>query len=263
MYDRKIILPKDQNCLLNKCQHNSSCTPIPKQDRSLSHKSQKYKCHCQFGFIGSLCETDTRACFASGAGHSPCRNNATCVQSYQDPAEFECICHAGWRGKMCEQNVLCENVTCLNSGQCIDGKCVCGNYFSGDFCEIKADGLVVLERFSQGVSVLAIGCLLFYVILLVTLDALKYIFHVEPSGLDEHRRQMHYKYEMKKIEREKAMLVKRAERLNRSINRIKDYKFHYLRWRTMRFIDESSSNTSGGYSEKLGSELSSFSIQKL
>ena len=261
MYESSAVLPKDQNCLSNNCQHNSSCTPVPKNDLNrFQYASQKYKCHCQFGFTGAQCETDIRVCYAT-PGHTPCRNNATCVQSDKlDPTQFECTCVMGYRGKMCELNVLCENVTCLNSGQCIDGQCLCGNFFSGDFCEIKAEELVVLQRFSKGVSVLAIGCVLIYLVLLVTLDALKYIFHVEPTGLDEHRRQMRFRYELKKIERERVLLTKRAERLSRSIKRLKDYKFHYLRWQTCRFIDESSSNASG-YSEKLGSELSHFSFQ--
>lgn len=117
--------------------------------------------------------------------------------------------------------------------------------------------------------------MLFYAITLVTLDALKYIFHVEPTGMDEQRYQMRIRYTIKKIGKERAALSRRVDRLTRIIKRLRDYRFHYMRWRAMRFIDDptttatasSSSATSliqGAPSKKeISFYLSNFSIQKL
>lgn len=119
-YDTNILLVPDDSCSTNKCQHESTCTPVPRIERRRNNRTLlKYKCHCQFGFVGELCERDTRACFTPPLPR--CRNNGTCVQSQLDSNDFECECVYGFRGRLCEENVLCENVTCLNSGLCIDG----------------------------------------------------------------------------------------------------------------------------------------------
>lgn len=131
------MLAPDDSCAHHKCAHNSTCTPVPRVERhrnriSVNNNSKptaaahhekttqlKYKCHCGFGFVGMLCEQDTRACFTPPLPR--CRNNGTCVQSTREASEFECECVYGFRGRLCEENMLCENVTCLNGGLCVDG----------------------------------------------------------------------------------------------------------------------------------------------
>lgn len=150
-------------------------------------------------------------------------------------------------------------------------------------CEIKATDLVVLETLSKSVSALAVGCVIFYLLLIVTLDALKYIFHMEPSGLDEQRRDMRFRYALKRVGREKDALTRRLERLDRIIKKLRDYRFHYLRWRGMRFIDDPTASSSShvattslksidddddddcgaGVSTREASYFSSFSLPKL
>lgn len=134
--------------------------------------------------------------------------------------------------------------------------CKCGPYFSGVRCEIKAADLVALETFSRSVSAFAVGCVLCYVILIVTLDALKYIFHMEPTGLDEQRRAMRIRYALKRIAREKDALNRRVDRLTRQIKKLRDYRFHYLRWRGMRFIDDPASSSTRSSSSKVATSLS-------
>lgn len=159
--------------------------------------------------------------------------------------------------------------------------CKCAPYYSGETCEIKAGDLVALETFSKSVSAFAVACVLFYVLTIVSLDALKYIFRVEPSGLEEQRHKMRRRYAFKKINKERGLLTRRVERLTRSIKKLRDYRFHYLRWRAMRFIDDptaSSSSSSSAVSittatvaaaslippnNDISSYFSSFSIQKL
>lgn len=143
-------------------------------------------------------------------------------------------------------------------------------------CEIKADDLVALEKFSKSVSTLAIGCVLCYILLIVSLDAMKYIFHVEPTGLDEQRTAMRIRYALKQIAREKEALNRRVERLTRLIKKLRDYRFHYLRWRGMKFIDDPASSSTksatgtsmsvdayAGVSTREASYFSSYSIHKI
>jgi hypothetical protein len=145
-------------------------------------------------------------------------------------------------------NIWCENVTCLNGGQCIEGAnnytCLCGNYFSGLHCEIKDEELIALENFSRSVSVAAIVCILTYILIVVSLDALKYIFRLEPMGMDEGRVELRLSSMLKRIQLEQHQLLRRKDRLNRAIRKLRDYQFHYLRWRKMKYIDESTSTDS-------------------
>ena len=100
--------------------------------------------------------------------------------------EFECICVLGWTNKNCEKKVnFCENVTCQNNAVCRplfrDYKCEClSTSYSGRYCEIISTSLVVRKIVSKSVGYIAIICVLIVIGLVVTLDVLKYVFHIDP-----------------------------------------------------------------------------------
>lgn len=67
----------------------------------------------------------------------PCVNGE-CVST--GPAQFTCMCPAGWRGSNCDLDFNeCTSTPCLNGGTCenIDGgyNCGCVLGFAGQNCE--------------------------------------------------------------------------------------------------------------------------------
>lgn len=79
----------------------------------------------------------------------------------------------------------CEKEKCLNDGVCRpllqEFACDClGDSYSGRHCEITGHKTASLQRVSKSfayVSVLAISTLALFI---VTLDVLKYAFHIDP-----------------------------------------------------------------------------------
>lgn len=158
-----------------------------------------------------------------------------------------CICQPGFSGNQCENNLACINVTCENNGQCIEGfnnyTCLCGNYYSGRHCEIKAEQLETLETVSSSISAMGIIGIILYAITMVVFDLLQFIFHKEPDGLAENRKELQNQILLEQIKREKQILIKKYLKLSREIFMKRYYHFHFVKWKHLKYIDETSTES--------------------
>jgi hypothetical protein len=163
----------------HKCVNNATCVYNPNAD-------EKHTCNCLPGFDGEYCQRDERPCLPN---RNKCINNSTCNQFGK---MYNCSCPTGFEGYHCEFNIddCVENI-CQNGGQCEDlinaYKCNCLSYFSGEHCEIKNQELVIKENVSRSFSVFAICFIIFTFGFFVSLDALRFVFKIEPEGLSEER----------------------------------------------------------------------------
>ena len=239
-------IPKDTRCLNHKCINNSTCKP---RRHNSTDSFEGYECKCKLGFIGKYCEKDIRPCT-----RVRCLNNATCVSSEVKINEFTCVCHPGFSGKLCQINLSCINVTCHNGGQCMEGNnnftCLCGNYFSGRHCEIKDGELAALETASYTISIVAMIIVVFHVFLIVFLDLLKYIFKMEPQELKDVNEELHDEHILEIIKRERKALYKRYFKVNYAVKKMHQFHFHNIRFRNLKFIDESSCESASAKSIK-------------
>ncbi len=118
-------------------------------------------------------------------------------------SEFLCKCAEGWEGIHCETMVnYCGNITCENNGVCRplfrDYQCECSsNDYSGRYCEITASTLIARKAVSKSFGYIAIICILIVIGFIVVLDALKYIFRIDPTR-DELERLQRQKLSKKK-----------------------------------------------------------------
>ncbi len=118
-------------------------------------------------------------------------------------SNFSCICAKGWIGLHCETQVnYCQNITCKNGGVCRplfqDYKCECSSSsYSGRSCEFTASTLVARKFASKSLGYIAIICILIVIGFFVALDALKYIFRIDPTR-DERQGLQHEKVSKKK-----------------------------------------------------------------
>ena len=80
-----------------------------------------------------------------------------------------------------------------------DYRCDCLTYFYGRFCENKKQELVIKENVSKSFSVVAISFIIFTFGFFVILDAMKYVFKIEPESLSQERQLIRKKRLMKKI----------------------------------------------------------------
>ena len=104
----------------------------------------------------------------------------------------------------CEYNIDdCPLDACKNGGQCEDlinsFKCICLSFFSGEYCEIKNEELVLKENVSRSFSVIAILTLILTFSFFITMDVVRFVFRIEPEGLKEQRQMMRKKKLLKKI----------------------------------------------------------------
>jgi hypothetical protein len=94
-------------------------------------------------------------------------------------------------------------MACQNGGQCEDlvnaYRCNCLSYFSGERCEIKDEELVLKENVSRSFSVFAIFFIIMTYAFFISLDALRFVFRIEPEGLSQERQLIRRKRLMKKI----------------------------------------------------------------
>ena len=103
---------------------------------------------------------------------------------------FNCSCPDGWSGQHCETRVsYCHDVVCQNSGVCLSTfrnyTCQClGSSFSGRHCETAQTTLVTLQKVTKSFASVAIACLITILLTFITLDVLKYSFHIGPTPND-------------------------------------------------------------------------------
>ena len=127
----------------NLCGTNGTCVDVNETEAiamgsGFSDQGKDYfRCSCENGFEGRLCERGTDECAAS-----PCKNNGTCHDLHLD---YRCTCARGWEGATCEGNVEeCATKPCANNGKCVDGvgdytcDCFKGRY-KGKNCTVDVD----------------------------------------------------------------------------------------------------------------------------
>jgi hypothetical protein len=86
----------------------------------------------------------------------------------------------------------CQNITCENNGVCRplfqDYQCECtSSDYSGRYCEITASTLIARKAVSKSFGYIAIICIAIVIAFIVVLDALKYLFRIDPTR-DEFER---------------------------------------------------------------------------
>lgn len=150
------------------------------------------------GFEGKYCQLDERPCQPH---RNKCKNNSTCFHLGRF---YNCTCQSGFEGYHCEQNINdCVEGVCQNHGQCEDlinnYTCVCLSFYEGAHCEFKKQELVIKEKVSRSFSVFAVFFIIFTYGIFIFLDALRYVFRIEPEGLSEERQLIRKKRLMKKI----------------------------------------------------------------
>ena len=98
---------------------------------------------------------------------------------------FVCQCVTGWDGRRCEKRSdFCQNQTCEHGGVCrsllLDYRCEClGDSYSGRQCEIEAAKTKRLQMVALSVAYVAIIFISSTGLFIVSLDLLKYWFHVD------------------------------------------------------------------------------------
>lgn len=231
---------------MDKCKNNSTCVFEPN-----SHEG--YYCLCQPGFEGVYCQRDERPCEPT---RNKCINNSTC-NHYGPSKYYNCTCPLGFEGFHCEQDIVdCPLNICENGGQCEDlinsYRCNCLSYFSGNHCEIKNQELVIAENVSRSFSIFAICFIIMTYAFFISLDALRFVFKIEPEGLSEERNLIRKKKLIKKImeDMKSKRKRKRYKRIITSNYKIKDpfiaewEKTFCLSFeRDLKYIDEESSPT--------------------
>lgn len=185
----------------HRCENNSTC---------ISNSTDNYTCHCLPGFNGTRCEKDERPCLPH---KNRCKNNSTCTQIGW---KYNCTCLSGFEGTHCEVNTDdCVNHSCYNGAECVDGvnayECNCGTYYYGELCQHKHTELVIKEQVSRSFSVLAIAIITLTYGFFVSLDALRYVFHIEPDSLSKERQLIRKKKIIKKIMRDMKNKRKRKK----------------------------------------------------
>ncbi|XP_062981542.1 protein eyes shut homolog [Elgaria multicarinata webbii] len=95
-----------------------------------------YQCLCLPGWEGPFCEAESNECDSS-----PCKNNATCVDLFND---FRCVCAEGWTGQHCSEDINeCDSEPCLNGASCYESTvygqflCVCPPFYIGRICQFR------------------------------------------------------------------------------------------------------------------------------
>jgi len=120
-------------------------------------------------------------------------------------SDYLCVCEEGWTSGHCEAMVnYCQNVTCENNGVCRplfrDFKCEClSSSYSGLYCQITAGSLVARKLVGKSFGYIAIIFITSVFVLVVTLDVLKYVFHIDAArGELERLRRRKYRKKRRK-----------------------------------------------------------------
>ncbi|CAF1185086.1 unnamed protein product, partial [Adineta steineri] len=154
------------------CLNNGSCI----ENKTVENG---YSCDCLEGFEGIDCQDDERLCKPFTCFD---RGNCTNISSI----DFKCTCDDGYQGKNCEITVdLCNNVTCQNGGVCfqtyLNYTCQCLSGYKGLHCEIAETSAIIRTYVAKSFGYIAILMLCGLIGFLVILDALKYIFGIDPA----------------------------------------------------------------------------------
>ncbi len=117
---------------------------------------------------------------------------------------FICLCQVGWQGVYCETKInSCEHVTCLNNGVCqsslLDYKCLClDEYYSGRYCEITSNKILVYQIISKSFAFIAIIAMITVAMYVIVLDVLKYFFGIDPVAKELEKIKQKNKIKRKK-----------------------------------------------------------------
>ena len=121
------------------------------------------------------------------------------------------------------------------------------SFFNGRHCEFKNEELVLKENVSRSFSVLAIIFIVLTFGFFVSLDALRFVFRIEPEGLSKQRQLIKKKKLMKKIiedmkskkkrKRYRKYIVKNYRRKDPFIKKL-EKTFHLSYDLDLRFIDD-------------------------
>ena len=207
---------QDDSCEDHKCENNGTCIPYSKvlNKENLLSLKRLYLCDCLVGFSGSLCEKDLRPC-----SNYVCIHNSICESSIENPMEFKCKCQPNFEGLFCEENTICNNVTCQNGGYCIadyvNFSCMCSTYFSGQFCELKDSDLTTLQTVSKSFSAIGIIALSFWTLFLIFMDASRFMFKIEPEDLSKYRKKLKRKKLLKRINARIWSLMRRYKKIEK------------------------------------------------
>ena len=205
---------KDLSCENHECKNNAKCISFTKVANKtyLSTLNRTYLCDCKLGFGGHLCEKDLRPC-----SNYVCIHNSTCESSIENPMEFTCTCMENFVGLFCENNIICDNVTCENGGYCkadyFDFTCECPTYYSGKYCEVKNTDLIVLESVSTSVSVVGTISIIIWLLFLIGMDMSRFLFKIEPKDLMKQRKELRNKKILKRIQNRINRLITRYRKL--------------------------------------------------
>ncbi|XP_036362858.1 uncharacterized protein LOC115216258 [Octopus sinensis] len=99
------------------------------------NKLNSTECHCPNGFTGDRCDTSILPCSAN-----PCQNASSCENLGNERAK--CNCLPGFEGEKCQDNIDdCASSPCLFNGSCtdlVDGfECKCHSGLSGKICNVR------------------------------------------------------------------------------------------------------------------------------
>lgn len=131
------------------CSFNLPCDVLPCNSGTCEnlvtgmdpYYNNSFKCKCDDGYKGSLCNEPITGCFPG-----LCQNGAICTDIGNT---YSCSCPKGYSGKNCETDTdECASNPCQNGGTCSGGlgavkdffSCQCVDGFNGTMCENNACG---------------------------------------------------------------------------------------------------------------------------
>ncbi|UJR35072.1 hypothetical protein I4U23_027848 [Adineta vaga] len=182
-----MIMPTDNcngsffgtDCTFSKdiCNQTSPCLNFG-QCFSNSTNELGYSCACIEGYNGTQCQNDHRLCKEFTCFDRGGCNNVSSV-------EFRCNCSKGYTGERCAKIVsFCANITCQNKGVCLEEHlnftCQCLSGFYGRLCESTETSAIIRAYVTKSFGYIAILMISILVGFILLMDALKYIFRIDP-----------------------------------------------------------------------------------